>query len=206
MDIIHFYNKLINKNILNKIIGINIIVYLLGLLLPYSVVMLFMMPTPLDILIKMPWSFVTSVFIHNSFSHILWNMVFLYIFGDILLKYINNKEFLKLYIYSAFFANIGILLYGLIFSVGAFSLGASGAISGIMAATIYLNPNKKISMILFDIKMKHIMWYFVISNIFGLFGSNCGGSIAHLVGLGYGYVWIKNYQNRNILSDMFKFI
>jgi membrane associated rhomboid family serine protease len=206
MSLYTFYKNIINKNILNKLIGINIIIYLIKLLLPETWSYLFIMPSKFSIFILMPWTFVTSLFMHFNFSHILWNMLYLFYFGNTLLKEISNRKFAILFFTAGGLANLAILIYCSIYNIDTMSLGASGAIAGIISSSIFINPNKKISLFILDIKLKYFAWYFIIFNILNIYsGYNIGGCIAHLIGFLTGYIWIKRYYNRNIFYDMFKF-
>jgi len=166
----------------------------------------FILPLSPTEFIKQPWSLFTTMFIHNGFRHILFNLLWLYIFGDILLKYINEKELLKLYLFSGIVVSTVVLLDAFILNVGSAALGASGAINTIIFAAIYIKPNNKISIIGdIQLKLKWIGWFLIVSHVLGLSGSNMLGEVGHLVGAAYGYIWIKKKYKRNIFNDLIKF-
>ena len=191
-------------NIIKQLILINVFLYIFMLIVPIQDY--FILPLSPSEFVKQPWSLFTTMFMHNGFRHILFNMLWLYIFGDILLKYINKKELLKLYLFSGIVVSTVVLLDAFILNVGSAALGASGAINAVIFAAIYIKPNNKISIIGdIQLKLKWIGWFLIVSHVLGLSGSNMLGEVGHLVGAAYGYVWIKNKYKRNIFNDLVNF-
>ncbi|MCU1440297.1 MAG: hypothetical protein JWP85_1294 [Rhodoglobus sp.] len=78
----------------------------------------------------LPWTMITSVFLHASILHILFNMYSLFIFGPILERAIGRGRFVALYLISGFGGSVAVLLLNPAGGV----LGASGAIFGLMGA------------------------------------------------------------------------
>ena len=137
------------------------------------------------------WQLFTYIFLHGGFSHILFNLLALWMFGSELENYWGAKKFL----FYFFFCGVGAGICTVIFSPYQFvpTIGASGAIYGLLLAFGWLFPNRLIYIyFLFPIPAK----YFVI--IFGLiefFSSmeGAGGGIAHLTHLGgllFGLVYM----------------
>jgi membrane associated rhomboid family serine protease len=128
------------------------------------------------------WQLFTYIFLHGGFSHILFNLLALWMFGGELENYWGAKRFL----FYFFFCGVGAGICTVIFSPSQFvpTIGASGAIYGLLLAFGWLFPNRLIYIyFLFPIPAK----YFVI--IFGLiefFSSmqGAGGGVAHLTHLG----------------------
>jgi len=128
------------------------------------------------------WQLFTYIFLHGGLSHILFNLLALWMFGGELENYWGSKKFLRYFLYCG----IGAGVCTVIFSPYQFVpvIGASGAIYGILLAFGWLFPNRPILIyFLLPIPAK----YFVI--IFGLielFSSmqGTGGGIAHLTHLG----------------------
>lgn len=105
---------------------------------------------------------VTSMFLHGSFFHLLFNMWFLWIFGD------NLEDILRLPLFAAFYLLAGVFaaLMHSFFSSGALAelpcIGASGAISAVMGAYIVLFYRARIKMLII-----FLFWYrFVKVNVF----------------------------------------
>lgn len=89
-----------------------------------------------------PWTFITSMFMHTSISHLLGNMIFLFILGGIVENAIGIRRYLLIYFSAGIFGGM-IMVY--MASTGFISdnvpvLGASGAIFGILAAAAILRP------------------------------------------------------------------
>ncbi len=128
------------------------------------------------------WQLFTYIFLHGGFSHILFNLLALWMFGGELENYWGSKKFL----FYFFFCGVGAGICTVIFSPYQFvpTIGASGAIYGLLLAFGWLFPNRLIYIyFLFPIPAK----YFVI--IFGLiefFASmeGAGSGVAHLTHLG----------------------
>jgi membrane associated rhomboid family serine protease len=128
------------------------------------------------------WQLATYIFLHGGFSHLLFNLLALWMFGGELENYWGSGKFLRYF----FFCGIGAGICTVILTPYQVIpvIGASGAIYGILLAYGWLFPNRLIYIyFLFPIPAK----YFVI--IFGLielFSSieGTGGGIAHLTHLG----------------------
>jgi len=100
---------------------------------------------PTDI-IQLNWqNLITSMFIHGGFAHLFGNMLFLYVFGDNVEDALGKIRYIILYVGSG----IGAALLQstvnlLIGNINIPMIGASGAISGILAAYVKLYPEAKI--------------------------------------------------------------
>ncbi len=79
---------------------------------------------------QLPWTMITSMFLHGSIPHIALNMFSLYIFGSILERSIGRWRFLALYLISGFGGSVAVLLLAPQSAV----VGASGAIFGLLGA------------------------------------------------------------------------
>jgi membrane associated rhomboid family serine protease len=80
------------------------------------------------------WRFVSAVFLHGGLGHLVYNLFALLLFGGILESQIGSRKFLWVFLITGILANI--------FSVGFYpsSLGASGAIFGVIGALVVLRP------------------------------------------------------------------
>jgi len=77
-----------------------------------------------------PWTMITSMFLHGSIPHLALNMFSLYIFGSILERSLGRLRFAALYFISGFGGSVAVLLI----SPGTAVVGASGAIFGLLGA------------------------------------------------------------------------
>jgi membrane associated rhomboid family serine protease len=88
------------------------------------------------------WPFLTYMFIHGGWLHIIGNMWFLWIFGDNVEDRLGHLRFLIFYL----LCGIGSALFYVLLEPGSMvpTLGASGAISGVMGAYILLYPRARV--------------------------------------------------------------
>jgi membrane associated rhomboid family serine protease len=111
-----------------SIIAISVLVFVLQNI-PGSPVNTFGVYRP-ALTVLLPWTMITSVFLHASILHILFNMYSLFVFGPILEGLLGRARFLALYLISGFGGSVAVLLLNPSGGV----LGASGAIFGLMGA------------------------------------------------------------------------
>lgn len=130
----------------------------------------------------------TSIFLHSNIEHLILNLLVLVLFGFTLEGEIGYKKFLLLFFLGAF---LGDLLSSLFYPPDIPSIGASGGIFSIMAATLVIKP---IKMELFmPIPLGIIALGYIITAIIGLLTGYPPGvsHIAHMsgafVGLFYGF-------------------
>ena len=98
-----------------------------------------------------PWQFITSMFMHGDIFHIFGNLLFLWIFGRFVEDKLGWKDYLFLYFLTGIAAGlVEGLMAGIFMRESLFipSLGASGAISGIMGVYLYRCYYSKIKLLL----------------------------------------------------------
>ncbi|MDF2431043.1 MAG: hypothetical protein JWP44_674 [Mucilaginibacter sp.] len=211
------YKMLRSGSKLNLLIGINIIVFLLvnvsntlgkflfntGIIGLYSDEYL-LLPPYLPKLLTHFWTPVTYMFMHAGIFHILFNMLWLYWFGQIFEEYLGNKRTLGLYLMGGLAgACLFVLCYNTLpfftSSPGALNaplVGASASVMAIMVATATLLPNYTLPLILIGpVKLKWLVLFFIVIDFLGIVGPNAGGEIAHLGGALIGFIYIKQLQN-----------
>lgn len=125
------------------------------------------------------FQYFTSCFLHGGISHLLFNMIGLLFFGVFIEKLFGRYKFLSLYLVSGVLANI---LFHIFYNPIVPSLGASGAIFGILTAVAIIKPNEKVYLY-FIIPMK--LWVtigiiLVYELYMTIFPSN-GDMVAHFV-------------------------
>ncbi|WP_293446397.1 rhomboid family intramembrane serine protease [Persephonella sp.] len=130
------------------LIGINVAVFLYEITLPPHLLKGFIYSfglLPVDILALRLDKVITSMFIHGGFAHLFGNMLFLWIFGNNVEDALGKVKFIIFYLISG----LGAAVVQSIVSLTAGNpylpmVGASGAISGILAAYIKLYPHAKV--------------------------------------------------------------
>jgi len=88
--------------------------------------------------LERPWTFVTSIFLHADFSHILFNMFALFMFGIILENRVGSRNFVILFFLSGIAGSIGYMITASDSMIPA--IGASGAIYGIIGVLAVVMP------------------------------------------------------------------
>lgn len=200
--------------VLNLII-INVLAYIAQLMIPFNVTewgSLHYFSSPLF----KPHQLITHMFLHdpNGFSHILFNMFGLWMFGSFLENYIGSKRFLIFYLICGLGAGI-LTQLSIPFTAELFAnsseglniattngldkasvikayeyqysmIGASGAIMGVMAAFAYLFPNTEmyIMFIPIPVKAKYVIPVFILIDLFGGINPSAGDNIGHFAHLG----------------------
>ncbi|MDH5380614.1 MAG: rhomboid family intramembrane serine protease [Cyclobacteriaceae bacterium] len=157
----------------------------------------FAMPTDYATFITRPWTFVTSFFTHMGFSHIFWNMVFLYWFGIIIREYLGSDRLINLYILGGLMGSafIFILFYTVPSVNYEIALGASAGVYAVMIGAATLLPNYTFHLLFIGpVKIKYIAAFHIVMAILGLKGTNYGGELAHLGGAFIGYFYIRSLQ------------
>jgi membrane associated rhomboid family serine protease len=140
-----------------------------------------------------PWRYITYQFLHDGFSHILFNMFVLFMFGTMLEKQWGTHRFIKLYLICG---AAGGILYALLVLVNALPpgslVGASGAILGIIGAVAVLYPSMRVYFFgIFPIPMPVLALIIAAGSVIGfLRAENPGGEAAHLSGLAVGALMV----------------
>lgn len=151
------------------------------------------------------WRFVSYMFLHGGFGHILFNMFALWMFGVSLERIWGTREFLKFYFISGIFAGVS----HAIFNFGGLipTVGASGAIYGILMASALLFPDEYIYIyFLFPVKMKYFALFIGIMEFLSAFQYDGIAHFAHLGGMVAGYLYLKSKYGNRIpgILDLFR--
>ena len=163
-----------------------------------------------------PHQLITYIFLHGSFDHILYNMLFLWIYGSALEIHWGSKRFLSFYIVcgigaalvhmlvlyfelaqyadavhnapAMFYQQAQDALHSPGYPLNQATLGASGAVFGCMAAMAYLFPNSQIYFFMFPfpIKVKWVVLGYMAIELFSGISPSAGDMVAHWAHLGGG--------------------
>ena len=171
----------------------------------------------------LPVQILSHMFMHGGIAHIAFNMLGLFMFGNVLERVWGPKRFFIFYFTTGLGAVIlhllvqAIMVYKFTGTIdptpamlnahpGAFdtyfssTLGASGAIFGILIAFAMLFPNTELMLIFFPIpvKAKYLVSLYVIFELYEGFANHAGDDVAHFAHLGgalFGFILVK-YWNR----------
>jgi membrane associated rhomboid family serine protease len=208
--------------ILTQLIAINLAVFLvvniIGVFLflaaaeggTGTIVRLFAVPAALSSLAAKPWTLFTYMFLHEGFLHILFNILWLYWFGIIFLRYFTSSQMLGLYILGGLFGGLFYIFSFNIFPVfqpyvsASIALGASASVIAIVVATAVYIPNFTVHlMFLGPVKLKWIALVMIVLDIMGIASNNSGGHLAHLGGAIMGWIFIYAYKSK---TDLTRFV
>ncbi len=151
------------------------------------------------------WTFLTSMFMHAGFFHLLINMLSLFFIGSLVEKIIGRKRYFWFYIISGIFAGLFFVLLSLIFTadLGAYAVGASGALFALIGLLVLLTPNLPVYVMFIPIpiKMKYAApGMLVLLWLISIAGNVSIGNTAHLggliMGLFYGLFLRTRYKNK----------
>jgi membrane associated rhomboid family serine protease len=147
---------------------------------------------------------VTYLFLHGGITHILFNMLALWMFGVPLEHDWGTRRFLKYYFYCGIAAGVCDVAVNAMLGVwNTHTIGASGAIFGLLLAYGVLYPDQTVLMgFLFPIKAKYMVMIYGGIELLLSIGPNSGvSSVAHLGGMAFGYVYLKSRMPRMKLPD-----
>lgn len=197
-----------NLSVNTTIILINIILFVLFIILISTGVL------SIDFIALQPanifagaylWTFITSMFMHGNFFHLLVNMLSLFFVGSLVEKILGQKRYLAFYLLAGLIAGLFFVLFSLIFpsDFNAYAVGASGALFGLVGILVLLTPNLRvyIMFIPIPIKLKYaapglliVLWIISVTANIGI------GNTAHLggliAGLLYGIYLRTKYPNK----------
>jgi membrane associated rhomboid family serine protease len=146
------------------------------------------------------WQVVTYLFLHGSFLHIFFNMYALFLFGRPLESRWGTREFLLYYFFTGIMAGACTLLWNLFSHPFVPTIGASGAIFGLVLAFGLEFPDAVLLLFFFiPLRAKYAVFVFGgIELVMILTGSMQGiGHFTHLAGIAFGYLYyIGRIKNR----------
>lgn len=135
----------------------------------------------------MPWQFVTHMFMHGGFMHILFNMYGLWAFGSPLEQLWGRNKFFFFYFSAGLGAALIYTIANYFFEdFNAVAVGASGAVYGVLVAFAMKFPNAKLALIFFPVPIaaKYFIPLLVFGDLFFGFTSYSVGNIAHFAHIG----------------------
>lgn len=158
--------------------------------------------TPLPYGIIKPWGFVTYIFLHEGFFHLLSNVIWLYMIGSILQDLVGDKAIKRLFYWGGFF---GAIFYQLYFAFANHVhpiplIGASGGVSAVVIGTAIFAPTYRLFLFgLIEVELRWIAVAKVLLDISGAMGSyNVGGYFCHLGGIAFSIFYVYGYMKGNL--------
>jgi membrane associated rhomboid family serine protease len=155
----------------------------------------------------------TSMFLHGSWAHLIFNMLYFWVFGNNIEDSMGSARFLVFYLVCGLAASAAHILIDPASPVP--TVGASGAISGIMGAYLILYPKIRVRMFIPPFFLIHIRaWLVLLWWIFGQLLSGLPDLMrlrpdvssgvafwAHIGGFVAGLVLVKFFENRRLVEQ-----
>ncbi len=154
----------------------------------------------------LPWQLITYLFLHGSFMHLFFNMFILWMFGMELENMWGSKKFLTFYLVCGAGAGLIHMFASPIFAGVAPTIGASGAVYGVLLAFAMMFPDRMIFLyFLFPVKAKYFVGFLIIVGLFmGISGTRDGiAHFAHLGGAFVAFLYIMAERDRLPLKRWF---
>ncbi|WP_299101349.1 rhomboid family intramembrane serine protease [uncultured Winogradskyella sp.] len=192
--------KFKNLDVFGKIIAINVLVFLIGLvfksLLRFNVYFYFELPSGFMNYLFQPWSLITYGFLHSGPFHLLLNMLFLFYLSRVTTNLFRSKMILNIYFLGIIFGGLAYLAVANLLPVNFIGendvlVGASAGVSALLLFVAVYIPNTEIRLFnAFNVKWKHIAMVIVGLDLFRMLsGLNQGGYVAHFGGYLLGYIY-----------------
>jgi hypothetical protein len=156
-----------------------------------------------------PWTIFTSIFVHLSFSHVLFNMLFLYFAGTYYEQLFGAKKLLITYILGGITGSLFEVIAAIVLPENSsFVLGASGSIMAIFAAVSFYRPQTPVSIFgLITVPIFVFALFFIVKDIVGIVGEDDIAHFAHIGGALFGFLATRNIMSSNnpvnLVSNLF---
>ena len=186
------------KNITQKLIVINVLIFALEVMSGDTFIEYFALwPLGHGFI---GWQLISSAFLHAYPMHLLVNMFGLWMFGRDIERVLGSRYFLALYFLSALTAALTQLVVTTWLQQSEPTLGASGAVFGILGAFAMLYPNRIIVLLFPPIPLPARLFVFLYAAFElaeGVLGTNAGvAHFAHLGGLVGGFWMVRHWRRR----------
>lgn len=206
----------------NRLIIVNVSVFLLILLVKKSFLLYNIDPrtsdewihhlldlnSSLPAFIRAPWGLFTSIFTHEQFGHLLFNMLFLYFSGRFFEQYFSRKKLWLTYLFGGICGGILELVANNLFpalqGTNVVILGASGSIMAIFTALAFYQPNLQVQLFgIFPIRIYFLALFFLFKDLINIGTDDQIAHFAHLGGALFGLLSIqKMHSSKNILTRL----
>jgi membrane associated rhomboid family serine protease len=146
----------------------------------------------------LPWQLITYAFLHAGFAHLLFNMLGVYMFGADLERVWGPRRFLNYYVVCVISAALTQLLVSGMTGAYYPTIGASGAVFGLLLAFATMFPQRMIMPLFPPIPMRAPVFaavYGVLELVLGVTGTQAGvAHFAHLGGMAGGFLMMRYWR------------
>src|SRR5450759_108287 len=146
----------------------------------------------------MPWQIITYAFLHGNLSHLLFNMFGVYMFGSDLERVWGPRRYFTFYMVSAISAAITQLIVSSLTGAVYPTIGASGAVFGLLLAFAMVFPRRMVVPLFPPIPMRaptFVALYGGLELVLGVTGTQAGvAHFAHLGGMAGGFLLLRYWR------------
>lgn len=195
-----------------QLIGINLAVFV-GIMLLSTVGFLFKypglgddianwlaLPSHLGTLATRPWTLFTYMFLHTSFWHLFFNLLYLYFFGRLFSHFMAERDLVYLYLLGGLVGGLTyVVSYNLFpafedYFVLSNNRGASGAAMALVAATAMRIPHQSVRLFfILEVKLWMVALGLFLFDLISIPANNPGGHLTHLGGAVFGLLYMRAY-------------
>jgi membrane associated rhomboid family serine protease len=209
-------NGLMQLILLNGLVFVSLLLIKTGLVLAgyegwYQVLFRYLtLPAAWEAFLQHPWSLFTYFWVHDAFFDVVWHLLFLYSFGQLLLHSLSSKNLIILYILGGLGGGICfLLLYNLapgFQGIHTRLVGSAASLYAVMAGAATLLPHFYFHLLLIGrIKIKHIVGGLLLLSCFELSQHQAVG-VANLSGALVGYLYVRCFsQSEKLQRFLFRF-
>ncbi len=165
---------------------------------------------PGEILLK-PWTLITYMFVQEGLFHLLFNMMVLYVGGQIFINYLSSKMLVATYFLGGL---SGALIYILSYNffpafssnvANAIAYGSSASVLAIFVAAATWAPELNMQVFLtFKVRLKYLAIIIILLDVINIQNGNSGGHLAHLGGAFYGFLFALNLKKGKNIGSFFE--
>ncbi|MFV0138745.1 rhomboid family intramembrane serine protease [Empedobacter falsenii] len=201
--------KYSSGNSATKLIYINVVVFFTLLIVDFilrtvansiiNTTDLFALSSFDDLLTK-PWQIFSYSWLHGNLFHLIMNMVLLYFVGQMFLQQFQNRNLVTFYIFGGITGGVFFLLFQNIFNYSHLLVGASAAVYAVFFGMISYNPKMPVRLLLIptSFPLLYVGYFFIAFDVYNIIANqNAGGSISHLGGAIFGYLYMKQFERGN---------
>ena len=201
-------------NIAERIIAINVLLFLLGNLLPYlfqfssnDLFYWFELSQHGAEFLTKPWTLLTYGFFHVSLSHLFWNMILLWAAAKMFLNLFNTQYFINVYFLGTLVGGFLYLMSYQLFPVfvgqNSALVGASAAVMAILIFMCTYTPDQQVNVFFIRLKLWYLGVFLVFIDLVQIPSGNAGGHIAHLGGAYLGFLYARKLKTGKDMGGWF---
>ena len=190
-------------NIATKIIYINVVVFfsllILDKVLGFSVNSLLRLPRIEQDFMSQPWSIFTYMWTYWDLWHLVMDMILFYFVAQLFLRFFRDKDLLTFFIFGGIVGAITFLIFPL--KTSNLLAGSSAAIYALLFAIISYNPKMPVRLVLIpsSFPILYFGYFFIGLDLLQIVlkNDNIGGSLSHLGGMAFGYLYMQQFEKGN---------